>query len=159
LADETSRRRPDFRDGTRIRLADGQKWTLPAPPKPTERIVGPFPPQYDDLIQAVRESETASDRRLAELALAIFLLGHNYRLSATDYEQLLGFAPESEQLADWQSAFGRIAQDHVDSAEFDFTNPLVDQRPSPSAGRLARLRIWLRNYVSYPARALLSERD
>lgn len=132
---------------------------MPAPPKPSELSVRTFEAEYEDLIQAVREAETASDRRFAELALAIFLLAQNYRLSSTDYQQLLGFAPDSEELIAWQCAFGRIAQDHVDSSETAYAHVVVDRRAEPSEGRLARLRAWLRNHVPYPARALISERD
>src|SRR5437773_1040820 len=93
LLDELSSRRSSFRPGSPIRLADGQTWTLPAPPKAKEWMAAPFDAEYTGLIQAIMEAEDASEQRLAELAFAIFLLGHNYQLSPADYERLLGSSP------------------------------------------------------------------
>jgi hypothetical protein len=149
LIDEASIRRPGFRQERRIRLADGQMWTLPAPPRASERESPPFGSEYTDLVQAIMEAEDGSEQRLAELAFAIFLLGHNYSLSPSDYSQLLGFPPESSELTDWQVAFHHIAQEHLhpflDTARFPLeTGPVL-----PRPGRFARLLAWLRNRLPF----------
>ncbi len=95
LPDELTCRRTSFRPGTPIRLADGQMWTLPAPPHKSEWKAVPFAAEYTGIVQAILESEDISERRLGELAFTIFLLGHNYCLTPTDYERLLGSSAPS----------------------------------------------------------------
>jgi hypothetical protein len=107
----------------------------------------PFTAEYSDLIRGILEAEDRSEERLAELAFAIFLLGHNYRLSPADYERLLGSAPTSLDSRDWQLAFHRIAQEHVysfleRSKVSAATTPLLERR-----GWVSRLSAWLRNHL------------
>ena len=45
----------------------------------------------------MQEAEDQSERRLAELALAIFLIGLNYDLSSTDLANLFTFQPRSQE--------------------------------------------------------------
>jgi hypothetical protein len=116
MLDERARRLPSFRQGTRIRLGDGQAWEFPGPPKGSDWNLPPFGVEYRDLINAILESQDAAENRLAQLAFAILLLGHNYQLSSAEYEQLLDASPESAQGSDWQIEFQHIAQAHVQSA-------------------------------------------
>jgi hypothetical protein len=147
LAVEVLSRRSWFREGRKIRLADGQTWTLPAPPKASEWKTVPFGTEYSGLIQSILEAEEEHEQRLAELALAIFLLGHNYSLSPADYERLLGFAPESPDSTKWKLAFHDIAQEHLHSY-LDASRVPPDGRPvMPTPGRIARLLSWLRNHL------------
>jgi hypothetical protein len=95
----------------------------------------------------VQEAEDQSERRLAELALAIFLIGLNYELSSTDLANLFTFQPRSQELADSQHAFELLARDHVLALARRAEPPLPV--PSPSAesrppGR--RVLAWLRSH-------------
>jgi hypothetical protein len=144
LAHERLNRCPSFRDGVDIRLADGQFWTLPAPPKTSESRYESFGTEYTDIIHALMEVNDRSEQRLAELALAIFLLGLNYSLSPSDYECLLGFSPESPELTTVQLTFHRIAQDHLHSF-LDASGVSWDStQVAPAPGRLSRVVAWLR---------------
>jgi hypothetical protein len=144
LAHERLSRLPSFRDGVNIRLADDQFWTLPAPPKHSESRYDSFGTEYTDIIHALMEVNDRSEQRLAELALAIFLLGLNYSLSPSDYECLLGFSPESPELTAAQLTFHRIAQDHLHSF-LDASGVSWDStQVAPAPGRLSRVVAWLR---------------
>ena len=59
------------------------------------------------------EAEDQSDRRRAELALVIFLIGLNYQLSSTNLANLFTFQPRSRKLADVQHAFELLSRDHI----------------------------------------------
>ena len=147
MLDEFSSRQSSFRQGRQIQLGDGQTWILPAPPKGSEWKAPPFGAQYTDLIQAILEAEDSSEQRLAELAFAILLLGHNYRLSPADYERLLGSTPECPDSRDWQRAFHHIAQDHLHSF-LDISGVSSENRPIlDTQGRSSRLLAWLRNHL------------
>ena len=87
MVDELSSRRSRFPPGTPICLANDQEWTFPAPTADSESAFEPAGAEYLGLIHAVQEAEDQSERRLAELALAIFLIGLNYDLSSTDLAQ------------------------------------------------------------------------
>jgi len=91
VVDELSTRRSRFQPGTPICLANDQEWTLPAPTADSEFAVESAEAEYLGLIHAVQEAEDQSERRLAELALAIFLIGLNYQLSSTDLANLFTF--------------------------------------------------------------------
>jgi hypothetical protein len=145
LRDEISSRKPSFRQGRRILLADGQHWTFPAPPRDSDWKAMPFGHQYTDLIRAISEAEDSSEQGLAELAFAILLLAHNYDLSSSDYERLLGFVSDSRESAKWRDALHQITQDHLHSF-LSFSGVASVDRPLLDAqGRSDRLLSWLRN--------------
>jgi hypothetical protein len=145
LPDELSSRRPSFRPGRQIRLADGQFWMFPAPPQSSEWRVLPFDRQYVDILQAISESEDHAEQSLGELAFTIFLLGHNYLLTPADYERLLGSAVASPVAGDWKHALGHCAQEHLRSYLDAFPDSVAD-RPAQSTERAAsRLIMWLRD--------------
>jgi hypothetical protein len=145
LLDEFSSRRSSFRHGRHIQLADGQTWVIPAPPEGSEWKDVPFEAEYTDVIQTILEAEDSSEQRLAELAFAILLLGHNYRLSSEDYECLLGPTPESHDSTDWQLAFHQFAQDHIHSF-LDNARASSETKPLDRQTRFSRLSAWLRNH-------------
>ena len=93
MVDELSSRRSRFQPGTPICLANGQEWTFPAPTADSEFAVEAAETEYLGLIHAIMEAEDQSDRRRAELALVIFLIGLNYQLSSTDLANLFTFQP------------------------------------------------------------------
>ena len=149
LVHERLSRRPSFRDGVKIRLADDQIWTLPAPPKPSESDIAVFGNEYVDIIQAIMEVNDRSEQRLAELAFALFLLGFNYCLSPPDYECLLGFPPDSLELTAAQYTFHRIAQEHLHSF-LDASGVSWDtMQDAPTLGRLSRLVAWVRIHLPF----------
>jgi hypothetical protein len=147
LPRERLNRRPSFRDGVKVRLADDQIWIFPAPPKPSESEAAPFGADYTDIIQAIMDVDSISEQRLGELALAIYLLGYNYCLSPLDYECLLGFTSESPESTAAQSAFHRIAQEHL-SSFLDASGVSWDiKEVAPIRGRISRLVAWLRIHL------------
>jgi hypothetical protein len=87
MLNEFAKRRPDFRGGLPILLADDRPWAMPGPRETSPGEVG------DDrrarLVRMVAESENRADRLLGEMALAIHLLAVNYDLRPDDYRQLL----------------------------------------------------------------------
>jgi hypothetical protein len=149
LVHERLSRRPSFRDGVSIRLADNQFWTLPAAPKLSESDFTVFGAEYTDIIQAIMEVNDSSEQYLAELALAIFLLGFNYCLSPSDYECLLSFPPDSLELTATQHTFHRIAQEHLHSF-LDASGVSWDCRQgAPTLRRLSRLVAWVRIHLPF----------
>jgi hypothetical protein len=113
VVDELTSRRPDFHPGKGICLADLRTWTFPAPVE--QWIASPDADQgdYVGLIRSVLEAESHAEARLAELALAMFLLGQNYRLTPLDYQELFTFRSDSAELASSQTAFHDLALDHI----------------------------------------------
>ena len=109
--DEAVRRRSPFYRGRENDLADGQPRILPAPGVESEADFTRLGPDYWSLLRAVREARDEAERRLAELALAIFLLGCNNELSPIDYQRLLDFPPGAFGLVEVQQEFHRLAQD------------------------------------------------
>ncbi|HKM53119.1 MAG TPA: hypothetical protein VJY33_06875 [Isosphaeraceae bacterium] len=141
-----SSRRSPFQPGTPICLANDQEWAFPAPTADSEFAVESAEAEYLGLIHALLEAEDQSERRLAELALAIFLIGLNYQLSSTDLANLFTFQPRSQKLADSQHAFESLARDHILSLARRGEPHLPV--PSPSAKRRPpgrRALAWLRN--------------
>ncbi|MBV8229777.1 MAG: hypothetical protein JO329_07325 [Planctomycetaceae bacterium] len=98
MVDEQARRRVTFNEGTRIRLADGQFWSLPG------RWSDHADPEYDATFVAIFEAEDVAERLRAELALTILLLSRNYDLTPEQFQELLGFPPDSPSLLEMQRA-------------------------------------------------------
>jgi hypothetical protein len=149
LSDEIRRRRSRFRDGSKLRLADHQLWTLPAPADTSRGGTAPFTVDYTGLLKAIVEAEDDSERRLAELAFVVFLLGENYSLTPADYAALLAFNPETAESTAWQLALRDIVQEHL---------RCLNNSPSPSErgvvpiapGKFIRLLSWFRNHLRLP---------
>jgi hypothetical protein len=147
VVDELSTRRSRFQPGTSIRLANDQEWTFPAPTAVSKFAVEPEGAEYLGLIQAVQEAEDQSERRLAELALAIFLIALNYQLSSTDLVKLFTFQPRSQELADSQRAFELLAREHILSTvrHNKLSMPVV-ARAAPKRPLADRFLSWLRSH-------------
>jgi hypothetical protein len=133
VLDELLCRRPEFKPGVAIRLADDQAWIFPAPP--SNRDLGTEDEDYRGLLNVLCEAEDLRELRMAELAMAIFLIRQNYRLIAKDLESLLSFPPGSQALANSQSAFHALAQAHL-RAQFEAqgspTSEPSNHEPKPS---------------------------
>jgi hypothetical protein len=139
-ADERSLRQPTFVEGTRIPLADGQTWSLPW------RWSDQADPEYDAMLRAILEAEDESDRLRAELALTLFLLARNYRLTPDIYRRLLDFRPRSPLLEQMQRAVRAFTVEQMRSLPLTEARP-CDEAPAGTVSlrrkMLARLA-WLR---------------
>jgi hypothetical protein len=116
MLDEKALRKPGFKEGHRIRLADGQEWSFPKPrlifkPKIADGKIdfdgGPsFGPEFDDNIEAlfgVRRAEPPERLRI-KFEMAVRLLLTNYDLKPDDFCELLVLEvndPESD--ARWEA--------------------------------------------------------
>ena len=112
VVDELRSRRRAFRPGRQIRLADGQFWTFPRAESDL-RTEDEGRAEYRGLLGVLLEAETDSDRRMAELALAIHLLEINYQLHPENLAYLLTFPDSSTELADSQREFAELAREHI----------------------------------------------
>jgi hypothetical protein len=121
VRDEYSSRRDSFRAGNEIRLADGQTWTLPAPPTKSEAECPALGTAYTDIIHAILEAEDRPEQTLGELAFAVYLLEQNYHLTPADYRRLLATNPTRPSTNTWQASFHQIAQEHL-HAFLDFSH-------------------------------------
>lgn len=112
MLSETFLRRPEFSGGMSIALADGQHWAFPDPIHVSRRQSedpSSDASEYTELLDAIRESDDYAGLRLAELALAIYLLGRNYHLSAPQFRTLLEFDASDPALVESQRAFHELA--------------------------------------------------
>jgi len=150
VLDELLSRRRAFRAGRQIRLADGQHWTFPAPRDGAGSGSDDVEVrrEYQGLIRAILESEYESDRKLAELALAIHLIEMNYHLAPAGLASLFTFPRGSEAIGESQREFEELAREHIRS-EMDLREPTIPAQP-PIRARTRPLRTlaWLRSVLS-----------
>jgi hypothetical protein len=147
MVDELLSRRSAFRSGRKIRLADGQGWTFPSPIREWSDKAHSDREEYEGLIRAINEAEDDSEKRLAELAFAIFLLAQNYRLSPVDYQQLLDFGWESAESIAWRNSLRQLAQEHLHFFSSASGLPSEAVLLGTPQRRLSRLLEWLRANV------------
>ncbi len=113
MRQEKTCRRPGFRPGRSIRLADGQFWTFPAPVE-GGRTDDPGPvPAYRALLRACLEAEDEPEQRRAELALGIALLDCNYVLDSSDFSSLLEFPAGDPNAFSVQEGLACVAVEHL----------------------------------------------
>lgn len=151
---EASRRRESFTDGIGVILGDGQRWTLPSEwaagerAQPSNRRQATAKEAAEAELRALLgdawESETESDARRCDLALAIHLLRKNYDLGPDELQELLGFTADS---AEGRSLRGQlrslIAEAHRRRAPASHLRPERPHRPgmrSNLQGLWGRLR-------------------
>jgi len=145
VGDQSKGRRSDVHAERGIRLADGQVWTFLSPGgHGTCSADVEFGPDYLELIRAILEAEDRNEGRMAELALAMLLIGHKHPLTPNEYQRLFMFEPDSPELAASQAAFHDLALDHVDhvTAMGGLSRTAGERSDAPGAlGRfLSRLR-------------------
>lgn len=105
MLDEKALRKPEFSDGHKVVLADGQAWTLPKPrirfrPKIVDGKVeiggGPsFGPEFDDkldILFGVTQTDPA-ERLRVKFEVAVRLLAANYNLEPGDFAELIVLEP------------------------------------------------------------------
>ena len=105
MLDERALRKPEFSEGHRVVLADGQEWTFPKPrirfkPRICDGKVeiggGPsFGPEFDDqldILFGIVEAEPI-ERLRVKFEMAIRLLQANYELTDSDLGELLELEP------------------------------------------------------------------
>jgi hypothetical protein len=103
MIDENALCLPTFVEGTRITLANGQAWSLPDPSSFGEDQ------NHQALLRAIVEAEDEPERLRAELALTIFLLSRNYRLTSADYMAVLDYGPGDPALGELQAVVHELA--------------------------------------------------
>jgi hypothetical protein len=112
MRDETALRRAEYLGGIAITLADGRSWAFPGP-----REVSPEGACEDAclvrLLGAISQCESAAERSMGELSLAIYLLGLNYDLSPADYRHLLGVS--EDRSGPLQAEFHELALRHFEA--------------------------------------------
>ena len=106
---------------------------------------------YPGLIRAILEAENKDEGRVAELALAMLLIGHKHPLTPSEYQRLFLFEPNSQELADSQAGFHDLALDHVEYLEATgfFSRPAGEASHTP--GVFSRFLSRLRKH--WPVRA------
>lgn len=127
MIDERARRRATFQQGTMVRLADGQLWSLP------DLSGDESDPVLDALVLAVNLPEPGPEALRDELALTVALLSRNYELAPEAYPQILGFRPGDPAKAELQRAIRKVARGAIDSPPAR-PAPNVDRAPRPSRG-------------------------
>ncbi len=93
MLEELESRRPEFRPGLPLRMADGQVWSLPIPVE-KDGEAGDRTAHWDDtnyraILRAIAEAEDSGELFRAELALAVHWLQWNYALAEDDLDELL----------------------------------------------------------------------
>lgn len=147
IMDEINRRRSgEFREGRRVLLADGGVWSFPK----AGRAWGLDSPEYQSLVRAIVEADEESDRCLAELATAIFLLGSNYELEPEDFQRLLTFEPGSPEQTAWRHALREIIAEHVRESRFSDAQQVAAESDgrSPRRGHFGVVPRWLDRWRS-----------
>jgi hypothetical protein len=102
MLDERSMRRPEFTEGPRIELGDGQEWTFPRPWLRLYPVRAPgggftvggglgYGANHDDLVDRLIDCDlNDTPTRLAlQFEMAALLLGRNYTLADRDLRRLL----------------------------------------------------------------------
>jgi hypothetical protein len=109
VLDEKALRRPGFRDDCRVRLADGQEWSLPKPRIRISRrtaedgsrklVESPqLGPDYATVLEAYESAvESGDGAALAMFDLAAALLRENYTLTDQQADTLLEFRPDDPE--------------------------------------------------------------
>lgn len=130
-------------------LADGQCWTFPAPWDRASSTNRDPDEAYSGLLRAIWEAEDSHERRLAELALAIFLIELNYHLGSAQLQDLFTFRAGSPELAESQNAFDALALEHLQSLFPDASHPGPIPVTHPTRrGIWAPAHTWLRGLRS-----------
>ena len=120
MQNEESFRRPDFQGGRPVQLADGQSWYIPLPILESRPLLlesrddrvealTTFGPEFDRLVAACQETETAPEEARVLLELAVDLLGRNYDLSLDQYRALLQYGVQDRDHNEPLLAIHRIA--------------------------------------------------
>jgi hypothetical protein len=118
MVDEQALRRSTFTEGVRIRLANGQAWSLP------DHRPYKDDPEHLAVLREIIEAEDAADCLRAELALAILLLSRNYDLTPDAFQAVLEFAPGDPALSEMQRSVHELATDQIRAlGRFPDSNP------------------------------------
>lgn len=102
MIDEPSLRKPEFTEGPKIELGDGQKWTFPLPwlrlypvrsPDGSLTVGGGlgYGADFDDLVDRLVECDPddTTSRLTVQFQMAAELLGRNYNLTDRQLRRLL----------------------------------------------------------------------
>jgi hypothetical protein len=119
MREEHALRRPGFRPGLQLRLADGQVWSLPVPEARDDMAWAT--PAWDDssyraILRAIAEAEDSGELFRAELALVIHLLRWNYAVDQDHLQELLDDRGAGRPRADLSEALLALASAHLEPA-------------------------------------------
>jgi hypothetical protein len=137
MRDPVTCRRPEFRPGTALRLADGQTWILPAP----LALEGDSLDSTLPLVAAIAQADSRADLLRAELALGINLIAANYDLPPLILGALLDFPAGDPALAEFQTDLHQIAMDHL-RAYRPALDPIASAPPAPRLPRPRHLGLF-----------------
>jgi len=116
MTDEVLRRRGTFQEGLSIPMADHQAWVFPIAGGEL-RLTAAKHDEYLGILKAYAEGEDATERQLAELALAIFLIELNYELDSRELALLFSFPPGSPALLEAHASFRNLALGHLEAVQ------------------------------------------
>jgi hypothetical protein len=134
MADESTLRRPIFREGIWIRMADGQAWLFPRPLAPG------LDPEYDATVRGLHEAEDHDEALRFELALGILLLARNYDLSPRDYEEIFGFGTDHAASTAMHAALSEMIAESIQPERLARTEKQT--APEAPSTRLGALQTW-----------------
>jgi hypothetical protein len=116
MLDEVALRRPEFTEGCKVTLWDGQEWTFPKPkirlypvlkPDKTIEVGGgaTFGPESEKLLEVLLGGADSDEwgRIKARLEMATRLLLSNYELTADDLTTLIVIENTDESNAIWEN--------------------------------------------------------
>ena len=150
--DELLSRRPGaFREGRRVRLADGNFWTFPAPSR--DAAFGANSARAE-LLTAIVEADDDHDRSLAELAFMVFLLRSNYDLGPAELQALLTFSPSSTAADAWRINVAQIVEEHIQAAaplRADSASSAFESEPLARGGPFGLLSRWFGRWRLLPS--------
>lgn len=100
LLDEAALRRPEFRPGRTLTLADGQEWTLPCPDVSLIPATDPsgaidiayqsdFGEEFDRKLDDLDKARSIREEAIVLIKLGVDLLRINYDLAPADFPRLL----------------------------------------------------------------------
>ena len=108
---ETELRRADQLPGEALRLSGPPMWTFPSPEAMREEALQDrrLAKTYGEALLAVRDAEDDRHADQAEVELVAYLLARNYRLTPSEYRELL----RGDDPADLRNAIHAVAACHV----------------------------------------------
>jgi hypothetical protein len=144
MLSEKAYRKEEFVEETRVRMADGQDWFLPA------LLPSGIDLEHDAILAAIEESEDYSELLKSELALTIYLLSKNYRLSPSALSEILDFKDDPRGREACQTAVHAMVFAHAINHQYIACGsmPRSPYKSVPTASFLANCALRVRSILS-----------